>query len=78
MDVFLNIARVSSTKDTVAQVPNLIPDLFQIMVVYRDAGGTIFNKICALMQILSKIPQVSVISLLFRLHQGRTWPLQLF
>ena len=68
MDVFINIARVSSTRDTVPQVPNLIPDLFQVMLIYRDAGGAIFNKICALLQILSKIPQVSFI---FRLFLGQ-------
>merc|ERR1719391_219648 len=54
IDVLINIARVNSTKDYLAGVPNLVHDLFQIMMVYRDHGGTIFSKICALLHILSK------------------------
>ena len=58
LDVLINIARVDSTKDFVSAIPNLVPDMFQIMVVFRDAGGTIFSKICALLQILSSKSQV--------------------
>jgi len=59
LDVLLNISRVTSTRENVCCIPNLVPDLFQIMVVYRDAGGSIFCKVCALLQILCKIPQIN-------------------
>ena len=58
LDILLNVARVDLTREEVAIIPNLLADLFQTMLVYRDSGPEIFSKSCALLQVLSVSPQV--------------------
>ena len=59
LDILLNVARVVLTREAVAIVPNLLPDVFQTMLVYRDTGAEIFSKCCALLQVMSVSPLVS-------------------
>ena len=59
LDILLNVARVVLSREAVAEVPNLLPDMFQTMLVYRDSGPEIFSKCCALFQVLSVCPEVS-------------------
>ena len=59
VDILLNVSRVVLTRESVAIVPNLLADLFQTMLVYRDTGAEIFSKCCALLQVLSVTTQVS-------------------
>merc|ERR1719186_879838 len=59
LDILLNVSRVVLTREAVSIVPNLLPDLFQTMLVYRDTGPEIFSKSCALLQVLSLSHQVS-------------------
>eukprot|EP00090_Calanus_glacialis_P001119 TRINITY_DN10784_c0_g1_i2.p1 TRINITY_DN10784_c0_g1~~TRINITY_DN10784_c0_g1_i2.p1 ORF type:complete len:1021 (-),score=356.46 TRINITY_DN10784_c0_g1_i2:147-2840(-) len=59
LDILLNVSRVVLTREAVAIVPNLLPDLFQTMLVYRDTGAEIFSKCCALLQVLSVCPLVA-------------------
>ena len=47
------------TRDQVASVPNLLSDLFQTMLVYRDSSPEIFPKCCAVLQFLSVSEDVS-------------------
>ena len=44
----MNVARVVLSREAVAAVPNLLPDMFQTILVYRDYGPKIFSKCCAL------------------------------
>ena len=53
LDILINIGRVSMTRDHLASVPNLLSDIFQTMLVYRDSSAEIFCKCCALLQLLS-------------------------
>ena len=53
LDILLNVARVVLSREAVSEVPNLLPDMFQTMLVYRDSGPEIFSKCCALFQVLS-------------------------
>ena len=59
LDILLNVARVVLTREAVAIVPNLLPDVFQTMLVYRDTGAEIFSKCCVLLQVMSVSPLVS-------------------
>ena len=61
VDILLNVSRVVLTREAVAVVPNLLPDMFQTMLVYRDTGAEIFSKCCALLQVLSITSQVSLV-----------------
>jgi hypothetical protein len=53
LDVLINIGRVQSTRESLATVPRLLPDLFQAMLVFKDSSPQIFGKACALLQLLS-------------------------
>jgi len=53
LDILLNVARVVLSREAVSEVPNLLPDMFQTMLAYRDSGPEIFSKCCALLQVLS-------------------------
>ena len=55
----MNVSRVVLTREAVAILHNLLPDLFQTMRVYWDSGVQIFSKCCALLQVLSVCPLVS-------------------
>ena len=59
LDILINVARVDQTRDHVANVPNLVSDIFQTMLVYRDSSSEIFCKCCALLQLLSASATVS-------------------
>merc|ERR1719452_167744 len=61
VDILLNVSRVVLIREAVAVIPNLLADLFQTMLVYRDTGAEIFSKCCALLQVLSVTPQVSAL-----------------
>ena len=58
LDILINVSRVESTRDLVAAVPNLVSDIFQTMLVYRDSSAAIFCKCCALLQLLSASDEV--------------------
>ena len=58
LDILLNLARVSETRNAVASVQDLLPDLLQAMLVYRDNGKDIFPKCCAVLQTLAVCPEV--------------------
>merc|ERR1712058_119620 len=53
MGILINIGRVVMTRVHVAKIPNLVADVFQTMLVYRDSSSEIFCKCCALLQILT-------------------------
>lgn len=53
LDILLNVARVVLSREAVSEIPNLLTDMFQTMLVYRDSGPEIFSKCCALLQVLS-------------------------
>ena len=48
------------TRAHVARIHNLVADVFQTMLVYRDSSSEIFCKCCALLQILTAETIVSV------------------
>ena len=58
LDILLNLARVDETRSAVASVQDLLPDLLQAMLVYRDNGKDIFPKCCAVLQTLAVCPEV--------------------
>jgi len=58
LDILLNLARLEETRDAVANVVDLLPDLLQAMLVYRDNGKDIFPKCCAVLQTLAVCPKV--------------------
>ena len=58
LDILLNLARVDETRSAVASVQELLPDLLQAMLVYRDNGKDIFPKCCAVLQTLAVCPEV--------------------
>merc|ERR1719234_1738693 len=58
LDILLNLARVKETRSAVATVQDLLPDLLQAMLVYRDNGKDIFPKCCAVLQTLADCPEV--------------------
>merc|ERR1712130_877940 len=58
LDILLNLARVDETRNAVASVQDLLPDLLQAMLVYRDNGKDIFPKCCAVLQTLAGCPEV--------------------
>merc|ERR1719209_2098886 len=58
LDILLNLARLGETRDAVANVADLLPDLLQAMLVYRDNGKDIFPKCCAVLQTLAVCPKV--------------------
>ena len=58
LDILLNLARVKETRSAVASVQDLLPDLLQAMLVYRDNGKDIFPKCCAVLQTLADCPEV--------------------
>ena len=58
LDILLNLARVDETRNAVASVQDLLPDLLQAMLVYRDNGKDIFPKCCAVLQTLAVCPEV--------------------
>ena len=58
LDILLNLARLEETRDAVANVADLLPDLLQAMLVYRDNGKDIFPKCCAVLQTLAVCPEV--------------------
>ena len=58
LDILLNLARVKETRGAVASVQDLLPDLLQAMLVYRDNGKDIFPKCCAVLQTLADCPEV--------------------
>ena len=60
LDILINIARVEMTRAHVARIHNLVADVFQTMLVYRDSSSEIFCKCCALLQILTAETIVSV------------------
>merc|ERR1719400_1955018 len=53
LDILINISRVASTRETLVQVPTILSDIFQTMLVYRDSSSEIFSKCCAVLQFLS-------------------------
>ena len=60
LDVLINIGRVESTRESLAEVPRLLADLFQTMLVFKDNSPPIFGKACALIQLLAAFtPEVS-------------------
>ena len=59
LDILLNLARLEETRDAVANVVDLLPDLLQAMLVYRDNGKDIFPKCCAVLQTLAVCPKVN-------------------
>ena len=66
LDILLNLARLEETRDAVANVVDLLPDLLQAMLVYRDNGKDIFPKCCAVLQTLAVCPKVNHL-LLFKI-----------
>ena len=58
LDILLNLARVDETRSAVASVQELLPDILQAMLVYRDNGKDIFPKCCAVLQTLAVCPEV--------------------
>ena len=66
LDILLNLARVDETRSAVASVQDLLPDLLQAMLVYRDNGKDIFPKCCAVLQTLAVCPEVR----LFLMHKS--------
>ena len=58
LDILLNLARVKETRSAVASVQDLLPDLLQAMLVYRDNGKDIFPKCCAVLQTLADCAEV--------------------
>jgi abnormal spindle-like microcephaly-associated protein len=53
LDILINIGRVERTRDALAAVPRLLPDMLMIMQVFKDINRQIFGKVCALLQLLS-------------------------
>ena len=68
LDILLNLARLEETRDAVANVVDLLPDLLQAMLVYRDNGKDIFPKCCAVLQTLAVCPKVNHLLLLRHAH----------
>ena len=66
LDILLNLARLEETRDAVANVADLLPDLLQAMLVYRDNGKDIFPKCCAVLQTLAVCPKVDQFSCYLR------------
>merc|ERR1740129_1287129 len=58
LEVLLNLSRVASTRMSIHTVPKFLEQMFQAMTIYREKDQ-IFGKICALLQILSGIKEVS-------------------
>ena len=59
LDILINISRVAATRETLVQVPTILADIFQTMLVYRDSSPEIFSKCCAVLQNLSASQTVS-------------------
>ena len=59
LDILINISRVAATRQTLVQVPTILADIFQTMLVYRDSSPEIFSKCCAVLQFLSASEDVS-------------------
>ena len=59
LDILINISRVAATRETLVQVPTILADIFQTMLVYRDSSPQIFCKCCAVLQFLSASEDVS-------------------
>jgi len=59
LDILINVARVDLIRSGVVHIPNLLGDIFQTMLVYRDLGADIFTKCCALLQVLSRCTEVA-------------------
>ena len=59
LDILINISRVAATRETLVQVPTILADIFQTMLVYRDSSPEIFSKCCAVLQFLSASEDVS-------------------
>ena len=65
LDILINISRVASTRETLVQVPTILADIFQTMLVYRDSSPEIFSKCCAVLQFLSASEDVSSFHFIF-------------
>jgi abnormal spindle-like microcephaly-associated protein len=61
LDILLNLARVPETRPAVAEAPKLLTDILEVMVVFRDNSKDIFPKCCAVLQILSEVPEVRTV-----------------